>query len=78
MTLRRFYGSNHLHFLTTGTYRRARIFDSLRFKRQFISTLAERVAKSFASQKLFGFLPIPKRKAADFENRKVCATCYAR
>ena len=41
MRLRRFYESNHLHFLTTSTYRRGRIFDSLRFKREFISTLGE-------------------------------------
>ncbi len=38
---RRYYGENHLHFLTTSTYRRARIFDSERFKRHFVATLAE-------------------------------------
>jgi REP-associated tyrosine transposase len=39
--LRRYYGQNHLHFLTTGTYRRARVFDSERFKRRFIATLGK-------------------------------------
>ena len=38
---RNYYGLNHLHFLTASSYRRARVFDSERFKRQFITTLAE-------------------------------------
>ncbi len=41
MAGRHYYGLNHLHFLTTSTYRRARLFDSEQFKRQFISTLAD-------------------------------------
>jgi putative transposase len=36
---RHFYGLNHLHYLTTSTYRRARLFDSDRFKRNFITVL---------------------------------------
>jgi REP element-mobilizing transposase RayT len=39
--LRHFYGLNHLHYITTSTYRRARVFDSERFKRRFVSTWAE-------------------------------------
>ena len=39
--LHRYYGGNHLHYLTTSTYRRARIFDSERLKRRFIATLAD-------------------------------------
>jgi putative transposase len=38
--LRHFYGLNH-HYVTTSTYRRARLFDSDRFKRKFITTLAD-------------------------------------
>jgi REP element-mobilizing transposase RayT len=38
---RHYYGLNHLHFLTASTYRRAQVFDSERFKGQFITTLAE-------------------------------------
>ena len=38
---RHYYGLNHLHVLTASTDRRARVFDSERFKRQFITTLAE-------------------------------------
>ena len=38
-SLRRFYGQNHYHYLTVGTYRRARIFDSDRFKRKFVQTV---------------------------------------
>jgi REP-associated tyrosine transposase len=34
-----YYGLNHLHFLTRGTYRRPRLFDSERFKRHWIKTL---------------------------------------
>jgi hypothetical protein len=30
---RHFYGLNQLHYITTSTYRRARLFDSQRFKR---------------------------------------------
>ena len=36
-----FYGLNHLHYITTSTYRRARVFDSERFKRRFVGTWAE-------------------------------------
>jgi len=32
--LRRFYDANHLHYVTTSTYRRTRVFDSDRFKRK--------------------------------------------
>ena len=34
-----YYGLNHLHYLTASLYRRARIFDSDRFKLKFIRTL---------------------------------------
>ena len=40
-TLRHYYGLNHLHYLTTSTYRRARLFDSLRFKDRWVVTLGE-------------------------------------
>ena len=36
---RHFYGLNHLHYLTTSTYRRARLFDSERFKCNFLTVL---------------------------------------
>jgi putative transposase len=32
---------NHLHYITTSTYRRARVFDSERFKGRFVSIWAE-------------------------------------
>jgi len=41
MAGRHYYALNHLHFLTTSTYRRVRLFDSERFKCQYISTRAE-------------------------------------
>jgi REP element-mobilizing transposase RayT len=37
--LRHFYGPGHYHYLTANTYRRARIFDSDRFKRRFVQTV---------------------------------------
>jgi REP-associated tyrosine transposase len=37
----RYYGENHLHYLTTSAYRRARLFDSERIRRHFVATLAE-------------------------------------
>ena len=33
--LEHFYGQKHLHYLAANTYRKARIFDSDRFKRKF-------------------------------------------
>ncbi|MGH9432072.1 MAG: transposase [Terriglobia bacterium] len=36
-----YYGENHLHFLTANIYRRARIFDSDRFKLKFTQTLGD-------------------------------------
>jgi len=38
---KRYYGENHLHFLTTSTYRRARVFDTERFKLEFVATLVK-------------------------------------
>ena len=35
---RHFYGLNQLHYITSSTYRRARLFESERFKRQFVTT----------------------------------------
>jgi hypothetical protein len=37
--LEHFYGQNHLHYLTVNAYRKARIFDSDRYKRKFVQTL---------------------------------------
>jgi REP element-mobilizing transposase RayT len=34
-----FYGQSHLHYLTANIYRKARIFDSERYKGKFIQTL---------------------------------------
>jgi putative transposase len=37
--LQHFYGQHHLHCLTANIYRKARIFDSDRYKRKFVETL---------------------------------------
>jgi hypothetical protein len=34
--LQHYYGLNHLHYLTGSTYRRARLFDSERFRNQWV------------------------------------------
>jgi putative transposase len=53
-----YYGLNHLHFLTTSTYRRVRIFDSDRFKQRFIETLADlRVELKF---RIAGYVLMPE------------------
>ena len=36
-----YYGLNHLHYLTRNIYRRARVFDSDRFKLDFVQTLGQ-------------------------------------
>ncbi|MGH9357611.1 MAG: REP-associated tyrosine transposase [Terriglobia bacterium] len=38
---RHYYGLNHSHFLTASTYRRARLFDSNRFRLHFVRTLCQ-------------------------------------
>jgi hypothetical protein len=39
--LKHYYGLNHLHHLTTCTCRRARLFDSERFRKQGVATFGE-------------------------------------
>ncbi len=55
---RHFYGLNHVHYITTSTHRRARVFDSQRFKRKFISTWEElRGALAF---RIMGYVLMPE------------------
>ena len=54
----RYYGENDLHFLTTSTYRRTQIFNSERFKREFVATLAELRAE--LGFRLFGYVLMPE------------------
>jgi len=56
--LKRYYGENDLHFLTTSTYRRARVFDFERFKLEFVATLAKlRAEQEF---RLLGYVLMPE------------------
>ena len=56
--LKRYYGENDLHFLTTSPYRRARVFDSERFKLEFVATLAKlRAEQGF---RLLGYVLRPE------------------
>ncbi|MGA2631367.1 MAG: transposase [Terriglobia bacterium] len=55
---RHIYGLNHLHYLTASTYRRARVFDSERFRSHFVKTLgALRASLGF---KLLGYVLMPE------------------
>jgi len=53
-----FYGLNHLHYITRSTYHRARLFDSTRFKRQWIRTLDE--LRSELNFKIIGYVLMPE------------------
>lgn len=54
---RHHHAGNHLHFLTASTYRRARLFDSARFRQNFVRTLEEmRASLSF---KITGYVLMP-------------------
>ena len=56
--LRHFYGEGHYHYLTENIYRRARIFDSDRFKRKFVQTLDDlRAERGF---KIFAYVLMPE------------------
>jgi putative transposase len=54
----RYYGENHLHYLTTSTYRRTPVFDSDRFKRQFAATLAE--LRTELGFRILGYVLMPE------------------
>ncbi len=53
-----YYGLNHLHYLTRSTYRRTRLFDSERFKRQWVQTLDE--LRSEFGFKIIGYVLMPE------------------
>ena len=56
--LKHFYGQNHLHYLTANTYRKARIFDSDRYKRKFVQSLDDlRTALGF---RIIGYVLMPE------------------
>ena len=56
--LQHFYGQNHLHYLTASTYRRARIFDSERFKLKFVQTLDDLLTE--LGFKIIGYVLMPE------------------
>jgi putative transposase len=56
--LQHFYGQKHLHYLTAGTYRRARIFDSDRFKLKFVQTLDD--LRTELGFKIVGYVLMPE------------------
>jgi putative transposase len=51
------YGANHLHYLTANIYRRARIFDSDRFKLKFTKTLGR--LRGELGFKIIGYVLMP-------------------
>jgi len=53
-----YYGLNHLHFLTRSTCRRARLFDSEKFRRRWVKSLEElRCELGF---KIIGYVLMPE------------------
>jgi putative transposase len=55
---RHYYGLSHLHYLTASTYRRARLFDSERFRRHFVKTLGD-LRQTF-DFKILGYVLMPE------------------
>jgi putative transposase len=53
-----FYGANHLHYLTKSVYRRVRVFDSDRFRLNFIRTLDHLRAE--LGFKIIGYVRMPE------------------
>ncbi len=53
-----YYGLNHLHYLTASIYRRARIFDSDRFKLHFTKTLDDLRAE--LGFRIIGYVLMPE------------------
>src|SRR5574337_231759 len=53
-----YYGENHLHYLTRSTYRRARLFDSEKFRRRWVETLGE--LRRELSFKIAGYVLMPE------------------
>jgi putative transposase len=53
-----YYGENHLHYLTANIYRRARIFDSERFKLKFTQTLGD--LRTELGFRIIGYVLMPE------------------
>ena len=53
-----YYGQNHAHYLTENVYRRARIFDSDRFKLKFTETLDD--LREELGFRIFGYVVMPE------------------
>lgn len=56
--LRRHYEDNNLHYITCSTYRRTRVFDSDRFKLNFVETLRD--VRNELEFKLVGYVLMPE------------------
>jgi REP element-mobilizing transposase RayT len=62
--LKHFYGLNHPHYLTANTHRKARIFDSDRYKRKFVQTLDQLRAE--LGFRIIGYVLIPQCGTATY------------
>ena len=56
--MKHFYGQNHLHYLTANTYRKARIFDSDRYKRKFVQSLDD--LRTELGFRIIGYVLMPE------------------
>jgi REP element-mobilizing transposase RayT len=53
-----YYGLNHLHYLTSSTHRRARLFDSERFKNEWVLTSGD--LRRELGFKIIGYVLMPE------------------
>ena len=56
--LQRYYGLNDLHYITTSTYRRARVYDSERFRDHWVAILGE--LRRELGFKIVGYVLMPE------------------
>ena len=56
--LTRYYGLNDLHYITNSTYRRARVYDSERFRNNWVATLGE--LRGELGFKIIGYVLMPE------------------
>jgi REP element-mobilizing transposase RayT len=53
-----YYGFSHLHYLTRSTYRRARVYDSVRFRDHWVASLGE--LRQELGFKIMGYVVMPE------------------
>ena len=68
-----YYGLNHLHYLTKSTYRRAALYDSNRFRNQWVATLDE--LRRELGFKIVGYVLMPEDASASHSASHGASSC---